>query len=1295
MAVNSEKNYYIHPRAVSFTPNYQGHRNIVYVSIVSNAAIKVYHKDVAGLGYGVDAEYQTWRLSATTTALGTASAYFIYARLSRTQKTADIIFSVNDYSIEGEYTYTDSEGNEQTSSASDTYYYIKIGTVTATDAVGDDATVNRELTYESGELGTDKQINEQSDSVFEQMFEFVTDGVTKLIRVKEMFESIRVSGAAIFNSIATFAKGFALGDKTITNIATSEDGPTADNSTLPTTGYVAKEIESLDDHFLIKDKEAAQEVGGDVTFKNNVAVAGAHSVGGDSTIDGKQVVGGNVEVGGSISAVEESSFAGGSTFGEFLETGGTIQGAHIDGKGFGKFAGLKSDYFEIFELIYNIQTARKGEEIFSDAAVVESVEEINMYDEPIRGEYDDNDEFFKGYCHLKLRSEHEGYMHTFRKWDVLYGRVNQVGESGEYAIGGIFWGRIAYEPEKEEDSLALTVEIYADSETGSININPTAHMAIARRGNKSDVSRQNTFYISTEEGNITQLLGVTKPLIDVTNTGAVLGLLPKHIRDYVTEKGFTVNAYQPYLYVRGLIAQDFMQLDYLGLPIKSDNYRGEWNADTAASETGYYRMTATLYDTVTYGGSIWECVVEKSDAQPPSISNANWRLRVSKGDSKIYELKPNVNIIYLHDKDNASIDYISLVVSLTNTDGYTEITDSTELAEHGLKIQYSYDGETAGRIDLTLMEAISLALEDGGVLTAEDGSDMSLEITIENIAEIEKNITFYLVDADGNDIDTVVIPVVRDGIQGKSGPLPYPCGVWSNDVAALDDTPYVCTDDSTVYVLWPDDNETGTLYVRTTNPMRYTTESDGTIKYWNPAEDWGAGGSVGWRPMTKFEAINVNMLAANWARFGNKYGGVFYEHYLFSAYGVDNGGVYREYSKDMFNEDGTLRKSFIPSLFLDLMSGLVKTNKLSETFVPFNIKDANITFDGSDGKVYNRILYANEISYQSSYNVRVYNYGDITSMNIVDSDNSVVEVDVPNKLLTMPNLYSITVESKGVVSNTLVEAQPWEPDGVHSTIIVEADASYSNKWAVIENSIDNNRFSEDSTGETYKNIMSSATILCADPRLFDKYSYRKQGKLVDDGGTGYILQFAPNSYKEYAQGTGDNFYHSDKGYFVVNGVFTKFLFLEPGTIVKLRSCTAKGSYYSPASDGTPGDPLTEDITVWYVENASDFAPITALLNMELKYAYDDESGKLLELSELNDDEWQNGSDLGLITLGGTNILGNNTDGNVTVFGTNRMAKVHNVSTDDVKNLCYTISMDETPRNLWMSDITEISSPEWE
>ena len=71
----------------------------------------VYEKEV--IDYAPDGNFLKWTLKGYSTRLVSNSAHHIYARLSRTEKDALIVFSINNYNIDGSITtiVTDSSGN--------------------------------------------------------------------------------------------------------------------------------------------------------------------------------------------------------------------------------------------------------------------------------------------------------------------------------------------------------------------------------------------------------------------------------------------------------------------------------------------------------------------------------------------------------------------------------------------------------------------------------------------------------------------------------------------------------------------------------------------------------------------------------------------------------------------------------------------------------------------------------------------------------------------------------------------------------------------------------------------------------------------------------------------------------------------------------------------------------------------------------------------------------------------------------------------------------------------------------
>lgn len=156
--------YFINGRALSFTENDLGDPNRIAVSLVSGARIMVYKKGV--IDYAPDLEPEKWTLKGYSTRLAKKDPHSIYARLSRLDRTALLVFSVRDYNLDGSVntiTGVDEEGKDiiEVSGPSEEFYYVKIGSVTGTDRDAGDpgiATVARKITYDSGILNSSQDI---------------------------------------------------------------------------------------------------------------------------------------------------------------------------------------------------------------------------------------------------------------------------------------------------------------------------------------------------------------------------------------------------------------------------------------------------------------------------------------------------------------------------------------------------------------------------------------------------------------------------------------------------------------------------------------------------------------------------------------------------------------------------------------------------------------------------------------------------------------------------------------------------------------------------------------------------------------------------------------------------------------------------------------------------------------------------------------------------------------------------------------------------------------------------------
>ena len=233
----TNRTYRITYQGVAMVENALDNPNLVQISVVSGCVIMVAPQKDYGISYLPNGEYRTWNLDGLNTRLNRAEEHFIYARLSREDNSALIVFSVNDYAVDGS-----TGGGEP----SESYYYIKIGKITHTDKTGSDATIDREITLDFGYLDTPAA---QDDTGWRELFEVTADN---LIRPLKRFASFIVQG-----TLSIIGK-LVINDKAVSDIARQGDVESAakNDETLPTTAYLAgKYLEELRTRFLNKDKE--------------------------------------------------------------------------------------------------------------------------------------------------------------------------------------------------------------------------------------------------------------------------------------------------------------------------------------------------------------------------------------------------------------------------------------------------------------------------------------------------------------------------------------------------------------------------------------------------------------------------------------------------------------------------------------------------------------------------------------------------------------------------------------------------------------------------------------------------------------------------------------------------------------------------------------------------------------------------------------------------------------------------------------------------------------------------------
>lgn len=524
--------YRISYQGVSMTENALGNPNLIQVGVVPGCTIMVAPQKSYGIDYLPNGEYRSWTLTGYNTSLNRTEAHYIYARLERGSDDAMVLFSVNDYATDG------SIGGENPSKD---FYYIRIGSITATDKL-EGATLDREITLDYGKLSTPEG-QTQDTAGWKELFELTAEG---LIRPLKRFTSFIVQG-----TLSIIGK-LVINDKQITDVARQgDDGSFVESDeNLPTTKLLmGKYLDELRKRLLSKDRE------------------------------------------------DQTEFL--LKFGEFIDSMIAGKGAGIFPDGRGQFEKLEvRSAMIVKELIYNRWFAQEGNVTYSEAGTIERIELLED------GTYD-----------LYLRRRWDNDITAIKEQDVSYGSVNNLNSKGEYYDS---WFRVLSVMQAENK---LNVVLYPDEEVpGGKNYPPAVGMVITRRGNAVDEERQGFWYISSYEGCICMLDGVTKPVLEESNYSIIIGKL-KRLELF---DNLPINYRHSYVYCRGIAIQDLMRIDYQGVVVVQLNDRGFWSLEVAQSENPYTVGKETV-DTVFHYGCRWKCLVTGTTDEP-RYASTGWAM---------------------------------------------------------------------------------------------------------------------------------------------------------------------------------------------------------------------------------------------------------------------------------------------------------------------------------------------------------------------------------------------------------------------------------------------------------------------------------------------------------------------------------------------------------------------------------------------------------------------------------------------------------------------------------------------
>lgn len=297
----------------------------------------------------------------------------------------------------------------------------------------------------------------------------------------------------------------------------------------------------------------------------------------------------------------------GAQFGSFSSGIQDGKGAQIDKDGNAEMESITiRAYAKVMELIVNRLTALEGDQLFTESDTIEKVSYLgnNCYG-------------------LKLRKKYDGYFTAQHVNNVLKGIVNNVAVAAVSDKSSLYYTSWMRVNSVNTVTNYIEVSLYPDDEVpAGKNFPPCELMNIARWGNQTDESLQQCFYLSSSEGRIVKLTGVTKPILENYNYGMVFGDAPSFLK----EMNLPLMKGRDYLYAAGIITQDIVQVDYQGKPAityvdrgifdpKAKYYCATLNEDTGKVETS----------DVWYTGCKWRCQKTGTHTEP-RWNNTDWAM---------------------------------------------------------------------------------------------------------------------------------------------------------------------------------------------------------------------------------------------------------------------------------------------------------------------------------------------------------------------------------------------------------------------------------------------------------------------------------------------------------------------------------------------------------------------------------------------------------------------------------------------------------------------------------------------
>ncbi|MBQ8715814.1 MAG: hypothetical protein IJ552_11540 [Prevotella sp.] len=348
-----------------------------------------------------------------------------------------------------------------------------------------------------------------------------------------------------------------------------------------------------------------------------------------------------------------------------------LRGWNIDRNGNAEVGTLHvRDTLEVDELRINRQQAQEGDTIFSDNdQILEVEEQIDETDGSV------------SYV-LTLKEKWEGYFTAQMYGNILRGKINTLAakeagvsdyskdtEGQEQDSGrNLYYTSFMTVTATHNTTPSLLgvnqirVVLFGDDDVPmSRNFPPCPMMAIARWGCvdysdeyvddpsyetvKADIRRrQQLFVLSSNDGRIVKLVGVSKPILEDGNIGATFGTLPEFVRNSNPEVAKRVFEGRDYLYAQGVVVGDFIQTDIQGVPVPTVVNVGDWVDGAQIQDpsvgngiylSGEFNEQNQRYEThaVRHRNGTWRCLMHQ-----PVKSGGNTTYYEPKWNSPYWQL---------------------------------------------------------------------------------------------------------------------------------------------------------------------------------------------------------------------------------------------------------------------------------------------------------------------------------------------------------------------------------------------------------------------------------------------------------------------------------------------------------------------------------------------------------------------------------------------------------------------------------------------------------------------------------